>query len=136
MTKKTDIHKAGGILIRDRQFLVTRSFGKDVFVAPGGKLDPGESSEQALVRELDEEVGIAIREDQLEVFGTFYAQAAGKEDLSIRMDVFYVDTDADPVPSSEIEEIRWINTQTTGLQLGSIFEHDVMPVLKQRDLID
>lgn len=136
MTEKTDIHKAGGVVIRDRHFLVTRSFGKDIFIAPGGKLEAGETIEEALIREMQEEVQMTIREDELELLGTFYAQAAGKENMSLRMDVYMIHSDQTPIASSEIEEIMWVNTQTTDVQLGSIFEHDVMPLLKQRNLID
>ncbi|MDQ5886114.1 MAG: hypothetical protein QG628_511, partial [Patescibacteria group bacterium] len=42
----------------------------------------------------------------------------------------------DPIPSNEVEEIMWVNTQITGIQIGSIFKHDVMPKLKELDLID
>jgi 8-oxo-dGTP pyrophosphatase MutT (NUDIX family) len=136
MKEKTDIHKAGGVLIRDRHFLVTRSYGKDVFIAPGGKLEDGESIVDALVREMMEELQIVVKSDEIEELGTFYAQAAGKEGVSLRMDVFIVHNTSEPVPSSEIEEMKWINSQTVGVKLGSIFEHDVMPILKQRNLID
>lgn len=85
---------------------------------------------------MQEEVQMTIREDELELLGTFYAQAAGKENLSLRMDAYIVHSDQTPLPSSEVEELMWVNTQTTGVQLGSIFEHDVMPILKQRNLID
>ena len=55
----------------------------------------------------------------------------------LEMYVFKVnDYKGEPTPSSEVEEIKWINTQTTGIQIGSIFEHDVMPLLKEKGLID
>ena len=53
------------------------------------------------------------------------------------MDVFIIhDYDGMPTPSNEVEEIKWINTKTTEIDLGSIFEHEVMPILKERNLID
>ena len=52
MDQKVDIHKAAGILIKDRKLLVVRGEGKDFFKSPEGKLDPGENSVEALVREL------------------------------------------------------------------------------------
>lgn len=62
-----DIRKAGGVFIKDRCFLVTKSFGKDIFVAPGGKLEQGESAVQALERELREELGVKINVDTIEL---------------------------------------------------------------------
>lgn len=132
-----DIHKAGGVIIKDRKFLVTRSVGKDIFIAPGGKLEEGETPTEALAREMFEEVQIQIHTASLEVLGTFFAQAAGKEGQMLQMDVFVIrDFNGEVSPSSEVEEIKWINTLTNDIKIGSIFEHDVMPLLKQRDLID
>ena len=137
MTNNIDIRKAGGVLIRDRQLLVTRAKGKDIFVAPGGKLEPGETALQAIVREMLEEVQIAVNQDSLELLGTYRAIAAGQESKIVVMEVYIIhDYAGEPVPSSEVEEIMWVNSETTGVNLGSIFEHDVIPVLKQRGLID
>jgi 8-oxo-dGTP diphosphatase len=137
MNKVPDIRKAGGVLIKDRHFLVTRARGKDVFVAPGGKPEDGESIKQALVRELMEEVQISALEEDLEHIGTFTAQAAGNESKTVEMAVWLVNNyEGEPSPSSEIEEAIWVNSQTTGVNLGSIFEHEVIPYLLERKLID
>lgn len=137
MKQNVDIYKAGGVIIRDRHFLVTRSAGKDIFIAPGGKLEEGETAVQALVREMEEEVQVIINPVTLEVLGTFTALAAGREGVTLQMDVFVIhDFKGEIKPSSEVEEIKWVNTQTTDVLMGSIFEHEVMPLLRDRDLID
>jgi 8-oxo-dGTP pyrophosphatase MutT (NUDIX family) len=137
MKRPIDIHKAGGVIIQNRKFLVTRSVNKTFFIAPGGKLEGNENSIQALAREMMEEVQVRINTQTLESLGSFVAKAAGKEDKVLQMDVFIIhDYDGMPTPSNEVEEIKWINTKTTEIDLGSIFEHEVMPILKERNLID
>ena len=138
MNNTVIIHKAGGILIKDRKFLVGRSKGKKFFISPGGKLNPKEASEEALIRELDEELGIVVTKQNLEKFGTFYAPAAEQKEKIIQMDVFLVNQWTGEIQSkSEIEEIMWINSHIPdGVSIGSIFEHDVLPRLKKEDLID
>lgn len=133
-----DIHKAAGIIIQNRKILVSRSKGKSYFIAPGGKLEHGESPTQALVRELKEEQGINVHEHDLSFFGTFNAQAKGRETEKIQMDVFLVESyKGDVRPESEIEENKWINSyEAEGLELGSIFAHDVIPKLKELNIID
>lgn len=116
---------------------MTRSVGKDFFVAPGGKLEPGESTIEALVRELKEELDIAINTPSLENLGTFHANAAGSADKKLRMDVYIVwEYDGTITPTSEVEELRWVNSLTDDISIGSIFQHDVAPLLKKRGLID
>lgn len=138
MDKKVDIHKAGGVLISNRKFLVTRSKGKSFFIAPGGKLEPGETPEEALIRELNEELSITVEVQDLEPFGTFYAPAAGMEDLMLQSDIFLVRAwQGELQPAHEIEEVRWVGSVLPeGLELGSIFKHEVLPRLKNLDLID
>jgi len=138
MERKIDIHKAAGVLIKDRKFLITRSLGKSFFIAPGGKLEKGESPENALIRELHEELNINVAVSDLVPFGTFFAPAAGHEDSYLQMDVFMVNNwQGEIIPSSEVEEVKWIDSQLApGIELGSIFHHDVLPKLKEMGLID
>ncbi len=60
-----DIFKAAGIIIRDRKLLVERSEGKEMFIAPGGTVEDGETDKQTCVRELKEEFDIDVTEDDL-----------------------------------------------------------------------
>jgi mutator protein MutT len=133
-----DIYKAGGIILKNRRLLVVRSKGKDIFNTPGGKLESGETPEAALIRELKEEIKIDLIQNDLEPFGTFYAQASGQESKTIRMDVFIVKKwSGEITPDSEIEEARWINSQDAEeIALGSIFHHEVIPRMKKQGLID
>jgi len=138
MGSKPDIHKAAGVLIKDRKFLVARSNGKDIFVSPGGKLEGDETPAAALVRELHEELGIVVEREDLVLLGTFYADAAGMVNTRIQIDTYIVGQwSGDIAPSHEIEEVMWIDSKPPGgVKIGSIFEHEVLPRLKAADLID
>ena len=132
-----DIHKAAAIIIEDRKLLVVCNRDKGIFVAPGGKLLPGESGRIALARELKEELDIDVEIEDMELFGTSYAIAAGT-DKSMVMDTYEVQFYSGTIkPSSEVDEIAWIDsTIPEGMKLGSVFEKEVIPRLKKADLID
>ncbi len=133
-----DIHKAAGIIIRGKKLLVERSKDKDFFISPGGSIEEGETARQALVRELKEEFDIDTKEEDFEHFDTTKAPAANSPERMVVMETFMVHNfSGEPIPSSEVEELRWVTTADIGsLPLGSIFEHTIMPRLKQLDLID
>ncbi|MCA9348785.1 NUDIX domain-containing protein [Candidatus Saccharibacteria bacterium] len=132
------IHKVAGIIIKDRQLLVVREFGKSVFFSPGGKIEPGESKERVLMRELAEELGIQTTPKDFRPFGHYKAEAAGKVGAMLEMDVLMVTNYEGQIRAgSEIEELAWVDSQNqAGLELGSIFEHHVIPELKSKNLID
>ena len=138
MNGRIDIYKAGGILIQDRKFLVTRSRGKDIFYAPGGRIEQGEDSESALVRELEEELSIRVKKEHLKPFGTFFHPGAGEEHLTIKMDVFLVEAwEGEIAPGNEIEEFLWISSSPpSNIKIGSIFGEEVLPRLKASGLIE
>ncbi len=133
-----DIYKAAGLIIQDRKVLAERSFGKPVFVQPGGRIEPGETPAQALVRELQEEFTIDVDEADLEPFGSFSAEAANHPNQQVHMEVFMVKKwRGDITPGSEVEELLWLTSDLpTGVEIGSVFVHDIIPRLKQQDLID
>lgn len=136
--KNSDIHKAAGIIIVDRKLLVERSQGKEHFKAPGGKIEPGETPKQALIRELIEEFQIRVSEEDLEDFGVFCHPAAGQENKSLCMDVFIVKKwEGEITPDHEVEQLLWLTSRIpAGIKVGSIFEHEVIPRLKTQNLID
>ena len=138
MKKDFHIHKAPGILIRDRKLLVEKSYGKEFFIAPGGSIEAGETPEHALTRELKEEFGILVNEIDLEEFGSFKDKAAGQEEKIVFMETFIVKKwQGEPSPNSEVEKILWITSNVPkDIKVGSIFEHQVIPRMKELNLID
>lgn len=132
------IHKAGGILIKDKKLLVEKSFNKAFYIAPGGSIEPGETPEQALVRELKEEFKISVDKADLVEFGRFTATAAGQEQKTVKMEVFIVTKwIGEPTPDHEVDKILWIDSSWLGkIPIGSIFEHEVIPRLKAQELIN
>ncbi|HSW77171.1 MAG TPA: NUDIX domain-containing protein [Candidatus Chromulinivoraceae bacterium] len=133
-----DIYKASGIIIIDRKVLVERSQGKDFFIHLGGKIEPGETPKQALIRELKEEIQINVIEDDLELFDQNSAPAANNPEVDVHMDVYLVKKWTGEISAdSEVEELRWITSDVPkDIKIGSIMEHETIPKLKAADLID
>ncbi|PAW10013.1 DNA mismatch repair protein MutT [Vibrio sp. V1B] len=131
------MHKSAGIIIKNGALLVLRSKGKDTFYAPGGKLDSGETSKQALCRELQEEVSIAVKEYALTLFGRFEAPAHDKDGITLVMDVFFVnDYSGEVVASNEIEECQWVDSSNVDdIAISTIFRNEVFPSLVEQGLV-
>lgn len=103
------IDKIAWLHLVDGRILSTRSRGKDVYYLPGGKREPGETDAQTLVREVREEVSVAIAEPTIAPAGVFEAQADGKASgVVVRMTCFTAEYAGTLVASSEIEEIAWL----------------------------
>ncbi|ELC3206665.1 NUDIX domain-containing protein [Vibrio parahaemolyticus] len=129
--------KSAGIIIENRSLLVLRSKGKDTFFAPGGKPDICESSEDALVRELNEEVGITLKKDDYSFFNSYTAPASGNEDINVEMDVYMINTYKGKIKlASEIDEMKWVNTSNINkVKVSSIFKNKVFPILVEKGLV-
>jgi len=132
---KDHIDKLAWILIKDRSILRVRSKNKDVFYNPGGKRDEDESDQEALIREIKEELDVDLIEDTIKYINTFEAQAHGKpEGTVVRVTCYSADYVGELKPSSEIEELAWFKYAD---------KHKLSPVdeslfdwLKENDLID
>jgi 8-oxo-dGTP pyrophosphatase MutT (NUDIX family) len=90
------------------RLLLVRKRGTTVFMQPGGKLEPGESAASAAVRELQEELGLAVSPSQLRLLGTWSGPAANEADTQIDATVYLCPLEGRPVPAAEIEEIDWL----------------------------
>jgi 8-oxo-dGTP diphosphatase len=135
---KNDIHKAAGIIIKNRKLLVEKDFDKEFYVSPGGKLEEGETEKEALVRELNEEFNIDVSQKDLVEFGLYHAPASGQEHRTVHMSVFLVKKyKGEIVNGHKVEKLLFINSKIPrNVKVGSIFEHEVIPRLKKLNLID
>ena len=114
-------------LVRDGHVLTVRKRGTERFMLVGGKLEPGESARDAALRETWEEVGLRIESATL--LGEFHSMAANEPDHTLHSTVFWVESDAEPVASAEIAEVRWTPVRDHPHDLAPMLEHHVLPVI-------
>jgi len=102
---------AAALILDDQgRMLVVRKRGTTLFQQAGGKLDPGETAIDALIRELDEEIGVRAAAEVLVPLGRFTAPAANEAGFTVEAEVFQLVLAAPTVvPAAEIAEIRWID---------------------------
>ena len=60
---------ARGIIVKDGKVLLNHIGKYDCYEFPGGGLEPGETPEQALVREIAEETGYVVKPESVEAYG-------------------------------------------------------------------
>ena len=129
MTKT--LHKIGAIIIEDRKVLVGKK--REKYIIPGGRIEPGESHEDCLRRELQEEFQVDMV--SFTFFGQFTAEAALDPGMRVVMDVYEVTINGEPRASSEITDGQFVTSSTT-LPLGSIIQKEVIPKLVEEGKID
>ncbi len=100
---------AAVILDRTGRLLLVRKRDTVTFMQPGGKFEPGETSEQALIRELREELGFEMVVDDFEYVGRFEADAANEPGHRVDCDVHFTVVETEGSVAAEIEELVWID---------------------------
>lgn len=89
--------------------LCTRSRGHTLYLIPGGKREPGESEQHALVREIWEELGIDLEMGGLVPVGIFEAQAHGQPPgMLVRLSCYQGPFRGNPAPAAEVDELVWL----------------------------
>jgi 8-oxo-dGTP diphosphatase len=104
-----EVHAAGGAVVRDDLVAVVHRPKHDDWSLPKGKLDPGETWEQAALREVEEETGLRCTlAEPLETARYTDRRGRPKEVRYWRMEVA-----ADPgfEVSDEVDELRWVPLQ-------------------------
>jgi 8-oxo-dGTP diphosphatase len=114
-TMANDIDKLAWLCVRDGRLLAARSRGKDLFYVPGGKREPGETDHQALVREVNEELGVDLVTDTLRPAAVLRSPAHGKpEGVFVRLTCYTGEFTGVLRPESEIEELAWVTLADAG----------------------
>ena len=98
------VRAAGGIVVRDRCVLLVHRPKYDDWSFPKGKLEDGETWEEAALREVEEESGLRCRVGE-ELGRTHYDVAAGPKEVRY----YRMACAGEPRPQHEVDEVRWVS---------------------------
>ena len=130
------IHKIAAVVIRDNEFLMVRKKGKDIWTSLGGHPEAGETEEQALLREIREEMGCSAT--IVKKLGDFEAPAA-HDDAIVRLSTYLATLDGPIIfEDPELEEYKFLpkNYRDLGVNLSSSIEDKVLPFCITEGLLD
>ena len=97
------VRAAGGVVERDGAILLVHRPAYDDWSFPKGKLEEGESWEEAAVREVQEETGLVCTLGE-ELGRTHYVVLRGPKEVRY----FRMTCDGDAQAQNEVDEVRWV----------------------------
>jgi len=129
------IFKAALALIRDNKVLMAKNFNVDKYYIPGGTIEKNESEEEALLREIKEELSVDIIKDSMKYFGTFEDVATTHPDSIVQIRLYLGEVLGELKPDSEVEKLGWFGKNDDWNKLGSVAKTKIMPALVREGLI-
>ena len=99
------VEAAGGVVVRDGEVLLVHRPRYDDWTLPKGKLDPGESFEDAALREVEEETAVRCTLGR-ELPSTRY-EVNGRPKL-VRYWLMAPQVEMPFVPNDETDDLRWV----------------------------
>ncbi|HEX4521734.1 MAG TPA: NUDIX hydrolase [Gaiellaceae bacterium] len=100
----TGVRAAGGVVLRNGCVLLVHRPAYDDWTLPKGKLDAGESWQEAARREVEEETGLRCEPGD-EIGRTHYTDSRGRE-KEVRY--YRMEPSGEPFAQNEVDEVRWV----------------------------
>jgi 8-oxo-dGTP diphosphatase len=98
------LRAAGGLVVRDGKIVLVHRPQYDDWAFPKGKLEEGESWEEAALREVEEETGLRCTLGDY-VGSTHYPLREGMKEVRY----FLMETAGEPRARNEIDGVRWVS---------------------------
>lgn len=111
------------------RLLLVRKAGTPWFMQAGGKIGENETALAALRRELTEEIGLSVVEEQMQYLGRFSAPAANEPDSVVEAEVFHLRVQCIPGLHAEIEEAIWVSqAEAAVMPLAPLTRNHILPL--------
>lgn len=108
MPEHTVYRKSAWVHVQNGKILTVRSAGNDIFFIPGGGPEGAESSRDALIREVMEELRVRLKRSTIRSLGVFTAPSfENPEHIPVRMTCFTAEYAGVLTPASEVAEMDW-----------------------------
>lgn len=124
-------------ILKERKMLVVRNAGRTIWTLPGGHVEDGETPEQAVIREVKEELGFAPKGAGF--FADYDNITPIEKDTIVRLHFFIMESNTDLKSiEAEIEETMWIDSKYNGSrgELINSFGDFLIPELLKKGLIN
>ena len=120
------VRAAGGVVRRNGKVLLVHRPKYDDWTLPKGKLDEGESWEDAAVREVEEETGLRCSLGP-ELASTWYIDSQGRRK---RVRYWLMQPESGTfAPTSEVDEIAWLDPAAATQRLSYDRDREVLAAL-------
>ena len=134
----TDITKSALLILNDDStaFLASINKGGEYWLLPGGKIEEGETPEDALVREIEEELGCQLDKESLEHITDYRGPAAGRPGIMVHIKLYQGTIDGELTANAEIEKLGWLSKEDAENPVASeTIRVHIIPDLVQRGIL-
>lgn len=136
MARRDFITKIAAAVLDGGSILLVRKRGTSTYILPGGKPEGTETDEQALGREIAEELGCELRAPSLCYAGEFRDRSADGSGRDVVVRLYFVELTGIPMPRSEIEDVVWCDGKLAStLPLAPSLFNGIIPYLIGRGCI-
>lgn len=99
--------------------MLVRVRDNDLWYLPGGTIEVGETEEEALVREIDEELGVAIDRETLKFDLRIVGPALGRQG-DVELNCYKARWNGNVTPRAEISEVALIGYEQTEIMAPAV----------------
>jgi 8-oxo-dGTP pyrophosphatase MutT (NUDIX family) len=129
------IHKIVAVVIQENKYFMVRKFGKDIWTSLGGGPEKGETEEQALLREIKEEIECDAK--IIRKIGDFEGKAVFDEDV-VKLSTYLVELRGKiNLNDPELEECAFFDKdyKKNGIKISDTVEEQIIPLCIKQGLL-